>query len=202
MEASGNNTYANKTLTLAFIPLAVGINLGIGSIVHVLKLPVYLDSIGTVIATLMLGWRVGAIVGVAGCIIISLTIIPPAVYFSGTQVCIALFTHLAGRSGGFRNVFRRVSTGIMLAIMATLVSAPVTYYLFGGITGNGISIFTIYLQSIGLTKGYAVLASGISAELIDKTAQCLIAFFILKSVPRFLLAHFHGGSLRENNLIG
>jgi energy-coupling factor transport system substrate-specific component len=187
-----------KTLTLAFIPLAVGINLGIGALVHVLKLPIYLDSIGTIIAALMLGWRAGAIVGVVGCILISLTIIPPAVYYSGTQVCIALFAHFAGRWGGFRSVPRCVLSGLLLAVIATVVSAPVTYYLFGGITGNGISMFTIYLQSVGVGKAESVLLSGICAELIDKTTQCLTAAFILKRVPGFLLAAFQGGSLHKN----
>lgn len=198
MDNTSKTSQTSKPLTLAFIPLAVGINLGIGALVQVLKLPVFLDSIGTIIAALMLGWRVGAIVGVVGFIITSLTIFPPALYFSGTQICIAIFTHFVGKNGGFKNVFRTTSSGIILAIIAALVSAPVIYYLFSGITGNGISVFTIYLQSLEFTKGQAVLISGISAEIIDKTSQCLIAFFILKSVPKFLLDKFHGGSLKEN----
>jgi len=201
MESSNNSTKTNKTLTLAFIPLAVGINLGIGALVQVLKLPVFLDSIGTIIATLMLGWRVGAIVGVIGFLITSLTIFPPALYFSLTQVCIALFTHFVGKKGGFKTLFKTTGSGIIMAIIAAFVSAPVIYYLFGGITGNGISVFTIYLQSIGFAKSQSVLISGISAELIDKTTQCLIAVTILKSVPQFLISKFQGGSLKENNLI-
>jgi energy-coupling factor transport system substrate-specific component len=172
--------------------------LGIGALVQVLKLPIFLDSIGTIIAALMLGWRVGAVVGVFGFMITSLTIFPPAIYFSGTQIFIALFTHFAGKRGGFKSVFRTVISGIILAFIAALVSAPVIYYLFGGITGNGISAFTIYLESIGFVKSQAVLISGISAELLDKTAQCLIAYFILISIPKFLLEKFHGGSLKEN----
>lgn len=191
----------NRNLILAFIPLAVGINLGIGSLVQVLKLPVYIDSVGTLITTLLLGWRIGAVVGVLGFIISSLIIFPPSIYFSGTQVCIALYSYFLGRKGGFKNIPRTILTGIGLAIIATLVSAPVAYYVFGGITGNGISIFTIYLENAGLSKINAVLVSGISAEVIDKTAQCLLAFFILKSIPGFLLKKFKGGCLQENKFI-
>ena len=198
MESKGKSVQSNKILTLTFIPLAVGINLGIGALVQVLKLPVFLDSIGTIIATLLLGWRVGSIVGVLAFIITSITIFPPAIYFSGTQICIALFTHFAGKRGRFINLPKTALSGVILAFIAAIVSAPVIYYLFGGITGNGISLFTIYLESIGLYKSQAVLISGISAELIDKTAQCIIAFFILKSVPNFLLNKFEKGSIKEN----
>ena len=200
METTIETPKKNKTLTLAFIPLAVGINLGIGALVQVLKLPVFLDSIGTIIAALMLGWRVGAIVGVVSFVITSLTIFPPAIYFSGTQICIALFTDIMGKRGGFKNIYRTAGTGALLAIIAACASAPIIYYLFGGITGNGISAFTIYLESIGLVKSQAVLISGISSELIDKTSQCLIAFFVLNSVPKFLIEKFQGGSLKKNGL--
>jgi len=201
METQNAATESSKALTLAFIPLAVGINLGIGALVQILKLPIFLDSVGTIIATVLLGWRIGSVVGVVGFIIMSLTIFPPAVYFSGTQICIALFTHYAGKKGGFKNLLRTSSSGFFLAIIAAFISAPVIYYLFGGITGNGISTFTIYLESIGLKKSQAVIISGLSAELIDKISQCLIVFFILKSVPKFLIEKFHGGSLKENNFI-
>jgi len=192
----------NRNLSLAFIPLAVGINLGIGFLVQVLKLPIFVDSVGTIIATVLLGWRVGAVVGVLGFIITSLTIFPPAIYFSGTQICIALYTHLLGKRGGFKTIPKTIFTGIGLAILAALVSAPVIYFLFGGVTGNGISVFTIYLQNSGFTKAQSVLFSGITAEIIDKTAQCLLAFFLLKSIPKFLLEKFKGGSLIENNFVG
>ncbi|MEI6681655.1 MAG: hypothetical protein WCO44_03455 [Bacteroidota bacterium] len=201
MKDSDNTLKVNRTLTLAFIPLAVGINLGIGTLVQVLKLPVFLDSIGTIIAAVLLGWRVGAIVGVVGFIITSITIFPPAVYFSFTQICIAVFVYFTGKQGWFKNLFRTTLSGMALAIVAGLVSAPVIYYLFGGITGNGISAFTIYLQVVGFTKGQSVVISGLSAEVIDKTAQCLIAFSILKSIPKFLLSKFQGGCLIENDFI-
>jgi len=192
---------ANRMLTLAFIPLAVGINLGIGAIVQILKLPIFLDSIGTIITALLLGWRAGAIVGVISFLITSLTIFGPAIYFSGTQVCIALFVYFSGKKSGFKNILRTTGTGIILSILAAFISAPVIYYVFGGITGNGISALTIYLQTTGLSKSQSVIISGLSAEFIDKTTQCLIAFTILKSIPQVLLSKFHGGCLKENNFI-
>lgn len=39
----------------AFLPVAVAINLGVGTIVQVVKLPVFLDSIGTVMLAVLAG---------------------------------------------------------------------------------------------------------------------------------------------------
>ena len=38
-----------STRTLVLIPIAIAINIAIGQLVYVLKLPIYLDSIGTVL---------------------------------------------------------------------------------------------------------------------------------------------------------
>ena len=191
-------TTKNKSLSLAFIPLAIGINLGIGAIVQVLKLPVFLDSIGTIIAALILGWRAGAIVGILSFAISTITIFPPSIYFSGTQLCIAIYICFIGKKGLFSSFGKVFASGAMLSVITALASAPVIYYLFGGVTGNGIGIFTIYLEGIGLPKANAVLISGFSAELIDKIAQCLIAFYILKSIPKFLLSKFNSIPLQKN----
>ena len=191
----------NNSLTLAFIPLAIGINLGIGAIVQVLKLPIFLDSIGTIIATLLIGWRAGAIVGILSFAISTITFFPPAIYFSGTQLCIAVFIYITGRFGLFSNTWKILITGATLSVITALASAPIIYYLFGGVTGNGIGILTIYLEGIGMTKANAVLVSGFSAEFLDKIAQCLIAFYILKSIPQALLSKFNEKMLKINNFL-
>jgi energy-coupling factor transport system substrate-specific component len=195
------NSSTKKGQQLAFIALAAGMNVGIGFLVQVLKLPVFLDSIGTILTTLIIGWRAGAIAGVLGFVITSIIIFPPAIFFSGTQIIIALTTHFLAKAGGFKNAIRTVVSGIVVAFAAALVSAPIIYYLFGGVTGNGIGIFTVYLEAIGFSKVYAVIISGLSAELIDKTSQCLIALFILKSIPSKLLKPYGGKFLEKNNFV-
>jgi len=201
MEKSNNKRSVNTSLKIAFIPLAVGINLGIGAIVQVLKLPVFLDSVGTIITALLLGWKAGATVGVLGFAVSSITIFPPAIYFSLTQVCIAIYVFLAGNVGGFRSFSRTIFSGLGLAVLAAIVSAPVIYYLFGGITGNGISVLTLFLEAKGLSKASAVIISGIIAEFLDKVTQCLIAVYILQRIPKTLIQQFKNKSLVSNNFI-
>ena len=191
----------NRMLALAFVPLAIAINVGIGAIVKALNLPLYLDSIGTIITTLLLGWRYGAIVGILGFIITSIFINPLAIYFIGTQVAIALYIHLLAKIGWFKNVFRVVIVGISLGIVAAIVSAPVIILVFGGATGNGAALITSFFVQMGNQIVNSVFFAGFSIEPVDKTIQVLLAFFILRSIPENLLNGFRKTFLIKNEFI-
>ncbi|HKG53288.1 MAG TPA: hypothetical protein VKB04_03430, partial [Anaerolineales bacterium] len=52
-----------NTMTWVLIPVAIAINITIGQIVVLLKLPVYLDSIGTVLVAVLCGPWAGAVTG-------------------------------------------------------------------------------------------------------------------------------------------
>ena len=51
------------TMTWVLIPVAIAINIAIGQIVVLLKLPVFLDSIGTVLVAIICGPWAGALTG-------------------------------------------------------------------------------------------------------------------------------------------
>lgn len=196
-----NNSQQGRMLALTFIPLAIAINIGIGAIVKALNLPLYVDSIGTILATLLLGWRMGAVVGVLGFVITSVFINPFAIYFVGTQIVIAAFTHIVGKRGWFKNIFKTIVSGVGLGIIAAIVSAPVIIFVFQGATGNGAALLTSFFAKMGNQIINSVFLSGFSIEPIDKGLQCVLAFFILKSIPTNLLEKFRSGSLKENGFI-
>ena len=196
-----SNSQQGRMLALTFIPLAIALNIGIGAIVKMLNLPLYVDSIGTILATLLLGWRMGAVVGVLGFVITSVFINPFAIYFVGTQIVIAVFTHIVGKRGWFKNIFKTIVSGVGLGIIAAIVSAPVIIFVFQGATGNGAALLTSLFAKMGNQIINSVFLSGFSIEPIDKGLQCILVFFILKSIPKNLLEKFSSGSLKENGFI-
>lgn len=198
---SDSNSQKERMLVITFIPIAIAINVGIGALVKAFGLPLYLDSIGTIFATLLLGWKRGAIVGVLGFIITSLVINPFAIYFILTQVAIAVFVHLMAKRGWYKNLLRVIGLGLLLGVLAAIVSAPVIVYVFQGATGNGAALVTSIFAKLGNQILESVLLSGISIEPIDKTIQTVIVFIVLKYVPKILLEPFKSGSLKENNFI-
>lgn len=188
-------------LALTFIPLAIAINVGIGAVVKALNLPLYVDSVGTVLSTLLLGWRIGAVVGVLGFIVTAIIINPFAIYFVATQVAIALYVHFVGKKGGFKTILRTILSGIGLGFVAAVVSAPVIILVFQGATGNGAALVTSFFAKMGNQIIKSIFLSGFSIEPIDKALQCLLSFFILTGIPKNLLQNFRSGSLKENNFI-
>jgi energy-coupling factor transport system substrate-specific component len=185
---------------LALIPLGIALNLALGTIVHTLKLPVYIDAVGTVITTLLLGLRAGILVGVSSFLIGGVIVNPVLPWFSGTQAAIAIYTHVVARRGGFKSYPRTILSGVGLGLVAGVVSAPVIVYLFGGITGSGASLVVAFLLASGKSILNSVILSGLAAEPLDKTLQCLLAVWVLRSLPPRLLGRFTGGSLSANGL--
>ncbi len=190
-----------KMLALTFIPMAIAINVGIGAIVKALNMPLYFDSIGTIIATILLGWRMGAVVGVLGFVITSVFLNPFAIYFIGTQIVIAVFIHIVGKWGWFKTILKTTISGVGLGIISAIVSAPVIILLFQGATGNGAALLTSFFAKMGNQIVNSVFLSGFSIEPVDKGLQCLLSIFILKSIPKTLLEKFSSGSLKENGFI-
>lgn len=196
-----SNSQKDRMLALTFIPLAIAINVGIGAIVKILNLPIYMDSMGTIIATLLLGWKRGAIVGVLGFVITSIFINPFAIYFIGTQVVIALIIEFLAKRALFSNLWKVFVSGIGLGIITAIASAPVIILVFQGATGNGAALVTSLFAKMGNQIVNSVFLSGFSIEPIDKVIQCLLAFFVLKSIPKSLLERFNSSTLRKNNFI-
>ena len=58
-----------KTRFLALVVVCAALNIGIGSIVSTLKLPFFLDSIGTVLATVLGGAWAGIVTALLGTVI-------------------------------------------------------------------------------------------------------------------------------------
>jgi energy-coupling factor transport system substrate-specific component len=177
---------------LALIPLGIAMNIALGTIIHTLKLPIFLDAVGTITVTLLLGMRSGIAVGVLSFLIGGLLTDPVLPWFCGTQVVIAVYTHIVARYAGFKSIFRTILSGIGLGVVAAIASAPVIVMLFGGITGSGSSL-------VGIIK--SVLLSGLASEPLDKTLQCLLSMWILRGLPKSILQNFTNGSLIQNKML-
>jgi energy-coupling factor transport system substrate-specific component len=206
MQTEGSNDMQagrsdGKTLALAMIPIGIVINLSIGTLVSILKLPLFVDAVGTILVTLLLGIRSGIISGVLSFLIGGLLVNPNMPWFSGTQAAIAIYIGLMARAGFFRSFPRVILCGIGLGIVTATVSAPVIVKLFGGITGSGSGVITAFFLAAGKSIIKSVLLTGISCEPIDKTIQCLLAFWMLRSLPKKFLSRFAGcGYLEKSNL--
>lgn len=182
---------------IALIPAAVALNLAIATAVSALRLPLYLDAIGTIAVVLMSNspgrnpmWA-GIFVGVFSFVVMALFINPTIVWFSHVQAAIAVYAFYVIRpltrpnysTFGFGGWSKVVAAGIGLGITAAVLSAPVAAVLFSGITPNGPGAVVALLLASGQNLYRAVLTGGLSIEPIDKTMQTVLAVSIYLASP-------------------
>ena len=157
-----------NTMTWVLIPVAIAINVVIGEIVVLLKLPIYLDSIGTVLVAAVAGPWAGALTGALSNTIWGLLIDPNALPWWPVALFIGFVAGWCARAGLFKSWWKVVITGFLVALTAATVSTPIAVYLYGGITASGSSFITAYLLQTGQGVLQAVFSTNFLVEPVDK----------------------------------
>ena len=173
-----------NTQTWVLIPIAIAINIAVGQIVLLLKLPVFLDSIGTVLVAVLCGPWAGALTGALSNVIWGIAIDPGALPWWPVA---AMIGYMAGRMaqwGFFKSWWKVVVTGFVVALTAAIVSTPIAVYLFGGITASGSSFITAYLLQTGTGIWQAVASTSFLTEPVDKITTAMLAFAIIQGLPK------------------
>jgi hypothetical protein len=161
------------TRVIVLMPVAIAINIVLGATVQQgLKLPIYLDSIGTILVGVLAGPLAGALTGILSNLIwgyllpapIGTTTIAP---FAITAGVIGLLAGLWGRLGLFRP---RRSTG------GSIAGAVVAVVLVGAL-----AVYTYSRAYAGTAEFVAI--TGFSAEDFDKSR----IFFLAVMVVYFVL---------------
>jgi energy-coupling factor transport system substrate-specific component len=179
-----------NTMTWVLIPVAIAINVVIGEIVALLKLPVYLDSIGTVLVAALCGPWAGALTGALSNTIWGLLIDPNALPWWPVALFIGFVAGWCARGGLFKSWWKVAIAGFLVALTAALVSTPIAVYIYGGITASGSSFLTAYLLQTGQSLLPAVLITNNVVEPFDKISTSLLAFAIIQGLSTRFLARF------------
>jgi energy-coupling factor transport system substrate-specific component len=173
-------------LTIYMIPIGVAVNFVGGQIALLLKLPLYLDSIGTILVGATCGALPGALVGLLSNAINSITS-PPTFAFAILNVLFGLLAGLLGRYGVFRNWWKTLLSAIPFAFIGGFGGALITIYVLGGAAVGGIGIVVGALVSTGMAVNTANFVAQLPIDVIDKVPTVLIVFAIISGIPRRLL---------------
>lgn len=179
-----------NTMTWVLIPVAIAINVVVGQIVLTLKLPVFLDSIGTILVAVVCGPWAGALTGTLSNLIWGIAIDPNALPWWPVAMLIGFVSGVCAQFGLFRSFWKVLIAGVLVAITSALASTPIAVYLYGGITASGISFLTAYLMQTGQGMVQAVLSANFITEPVDKITTSLLAYSILQGLSARYLARF------------
>ena len=201
MSKDGKSLWSLKfnTATLVLIPAAIGINYLGKLFAGVLKLPLWLDAIGTCLAAVLAGPIVGAICGAANNIIYGLTMDPISTVYAITNVAIGLTVGIMAHKGFMKNIKLSLLTAIVTGLVAVVVSTPLNIVFWGGTTGNvwGDAVYAWAIAN-NLPVFFASFIDEIIVDLPDKIAVLLIVFAISKSLPKSLVALYQSGDAIES----
>jgi energy-coupling factor transport system substrate-specific component len=78
-------------------------------------------------------------------------------------------------------------------VVSALISAPISAYFFGGVTGSGTDFLVAAFQQAGSTLSSAVLQQGLISDPIDKTITYIVVFTLLQVLSRRFTARFPQG---------
>ncbi|MCB0911999.1 MAG: hypothetical protein KDB60_10345 [Propionibacteriaceae bacterium] len=178
------------TTTIAMVPVAIALNIVVGQIVAVIGLPVYLDSIGTVLVSALAGPAAGVVTGILTNVIWGLTLSPIALPYAVVQVAIGVLAGTAARLGMFRRIYLAPLAGAVTGLVAAVISAPISAFIFGGATGGGTGAIVGAFQAMGQSLLAATTLQGLLSDPLDKAITFTVVALILAALPSRFLQRF------------
>lgn len=175
---------------LALIPLLVALNAAAGIVASQTGLPVYLDTLGTILAVALAGPRAGLAVGTVTQLLTALNVGGFMLFFLPIQWLVALAAWVVLRAGGFRAWQATAAWGLATGLAGGALSAQVSYAAFQGVTATGVTAITTLLRSLGLSLAQAVTVSSVGTDVLDKLVVFALAGVALRGLPRRLLHRF------------
>ena len=173
-----------STITFVFIAVAIVINIVVGQLVALLKLPIFLDSIGTVLVGVLAGPWAGGITGLLTNLIWGMISSPVAAAFAPVAMAIGIAAGLCSRYGLFKTWWLAILSGLIITFFNAIVAVPIKLYMFGGISGTGADFLTAYLLTLGKNLFGSVVLTIITANLLDKVVTAVLVFFVVKNLPQ------------------
>lgn len=149
----------------------VAINIFANRLVKALGLPLYVDNIGTLLGAVLGGYLPGIFIGYITNIINSTADITN-LYYAGISVLIAIAATFLSKKGFFQKFWKALLTVPVLAFFGGAVGSVLTFFIFGP-------------SEMGF---FPQMGYDFALDLLDKAITVVIAFLIMKLLPKSMPA--------------
>ncbi|MPQ42223.1 ECF transporter S component [Clostridium tarantellae] len=171
-----------KTLKITLVGIGIALNI-IGSFIALtLRLPIYLDSLGTIMVSFLLGPLWGVITGILGSITSGITFDIYSLYFAPVQIFTGLFAGFLYNKGFMRGkkIFIAV---LVITIFVSFTGAIITAFVFKGLTSSGSSYILITLNNLGVNPIISAFIVQFFTDYLDKLVACILMISVIKRIP-------------------
>mgnify|MGYP004464015479 FL=1 len=179
------------TYKICLIAFAICINFIGGQIALLLKLPIYLDSIGTVFVAATLGPFYGMLPNLLSGLLMGMTVDVYSLYYAPVGIVLGFVTGLVYRKWQPKN-WNIIPAAILITLPSTIISSCITAFLFGGITSSG---STILVQILSRTP-LGLVGSCFVVQFITDYIDRLICLFVSAVLFRALRQNMKGDFAR------
>jgi hypothetical protein len=161
-----------STATLALMPVAIAINVAVGALIVALRLPIYLDSIGTVLVGVLAGPWAGALTGLLTNLIWSILPVPggagPTIaFFAPVAAVIGLMAGFWSRRGVFQLRSDDERAGGFLALAAGFAASLVALLVVQSTVGLSFDAADPDSQTRFVTLGIVIVVIGVAVAWIS-----------------------------------
>lgn len=176
---------------IGLIPAAVGINYVAKAFAEGLKLPVWLGSLGTYLASMLAGPIPGAISGFINNVIYGLTLSPVSTVYALTSIGIGIAVGVLHAKGGFSSARKIFVSALIIALVSSVISTPLNVIFWGGQTGIawGDSLFAVLVAN-HVPMFIASFVDEFVLDILDKVVVAYVACLIYKQIPKKMISYF------------
>lgn len=178
-----------KVYVVAFCGICVAMNIVLGIITSALGIPLYLDTLGTVLSAALIGPVPGIIVGALSNIITGLMYSVSDIPFCLVNMAVGFIVGLVAKKFKF-TVVSAVITGLVLSFVCPAIGTPIGIYVYGGLNGSASDVLVMSLVQAGKDIFQASFLRNVASNLIDKVGTCVVGWALIKAMPMRFLDNF------------
>lgn len=167
---------------MCVVALAIVLNVIGGQIALMLHLPIYLDSIGTIMIAMLYGPVYGMLPPLLYGLVMGFTLDIYSLYFMPVGLMLGLVTGLVSRCFSLKK-WRMIPGAMLITIPGTIVSSVITAVLFGGITSSGSTVIVQVLNKAGLGLTASVFIVQILTDYLDRLLSLVVVSYLLHVIP-------------------
>lgn len=172
---------------ICLVALAVVINIVGANIALWLHLPIYLDSMGTILIAILLGPFYGMLPTVLSGFIFGITTDIYSLYYAPVGILLGVLTGLLCKDLTKENQKGLFLKALWISVPTSLVSACITALLFGGITSSGSTILVQLLAKTPLGLVLSCFIVQVITEYADRLLSLWLMSVVIKQLPDSLV---------------
>lgn len=182
---------------LCLVAMAAGINVAGGQLALTLRLPIYLDSVGTILVGALLGPWFGMLPNLLSGVVMGMTTDIYSLYFAPAGMVTGFMAGIVWRRwpvGKWNPMLKGWLwlSALAVTIPGTCFSSAICATVFGGITSSGSTVLVQLLAKTPLGMTASIFLVQILTDYFDRAVSMVLVASLVQAMPSHLKERWRG----------